>query len=104
MARGVDGAYAGIVMPAHPKPGLVYRQEYYKGQAEDQGEVLSVNSKVTVPFGTFEHTVQTKDSTALEPGVVEYKYYARGVGHVLRDGRERRRARRARELHEVAAR
>jgi hypothetical protein len=82
--HGVDGAYAGIIMPAHPKPGLVYRQEYYEGQAEDQGEVLSVNDKVTVPFGTFENTVKTKDTTALEPGVVEYKYYARGVGHVLR--------------------
>ncbi len=33
---GVDGAQAGIAMPANPKPGMTYRQEYYKGEAEDQ--------------------------------------------------------------------
>ena len=33
--HGVDGAYAGIIIPADPKPGLEYRQEYYKGEAED---------------------------------------------------------------------
>ena len=82
--HGVDGAYAGIIMPANLTSGMVYRQEYYKGQAEDQGEVVSVDAKVTVPFGTFENCVKTKDTSPLEPGVLEYKYYARGVGHVLR--------------------
>ncbi len=27
---GVDGAQAGIAMPANPKPGMTYHQEYYK--------------------------------------------------------------------------
>lgn len=26
---GVDGAQAGVIMPARPRPGLAYRQEYY---------------------------------------------------------------------------
>ena len=26
---GADGALAGIVVPAHPRPGLTYREEYY---------------------------------------------------------------------------
>lgn len=26
---GVDGALPGIIMPAHPQPGMTYRQEYY---------------------------------------------------------------------------
>ena len=82
--HGVDGAHAGIIMPAKPRPGLSYRQEYYAGEAEDVARVVSVDAKVTVPFGTFASTVKTQDTTPLEPGVLEFKYYARGVGHVLR--------------------
>ena len=43
----VDGAQAGIIMPADPEPGLRYRQEYY-GEAEDNGEVLSVHERAQV--------------------------------------------------------
>jgi hypothetical protein len=82
--HGVDGAYAGIIMPADPRPGVTYRQEYYEGEAEDEGRVLATDARVTVPFGSFENCVQTEDTTSLEPGVVEHKYYARGIGHVLR--------------------
>jgi hypothetical protein len=80
---GVDGAQGGIVVPAAPKVGMTYRQEYYAGQAEDNGEILSMNEKATVPFGSFEHVLMTKDSTPLEPNVLEHKFYARGVGPVL---------------------
>ena len=38
---GVDGALPGIIMPGDPQPGMQYRQEYYKGEAEDNGEILS---------------------------------------------------------------
>ena len=34
---GVDGAEAGVVVPAAPEVGLAYRQEYYAGEAEDAG-------------------------------------------------------------------
>jgi hypothetical protein len=80
---GVDGAQAGIVLPAAPKVGMTYRQEYYAGEAEDKGEVLSLNEKAAVPFGSFEHVLMTRDSTPLEPKVLEHKFYARGVGPVL---------------------
>jgi hypothetical protein len=80
---GVDGAEAGIVMPARPRVGGTYRQEYYVGQAEDMAQVLSVTKRAAVPFGTFKGVVETKDYTRLEPDVVEHKYYARGVGLVL---------------------
>ena len=86
--HGVDGAYAGIIMPANPRPGLTYRQEYYKGEAEDVGKVIGTDARVTVPFASFENCVKTQDSTPLEPGAVEYKYYARGVGHVLRSTKD----------------
>jgi hypothetical protein len=80
---GVDGAQAGIVVPADPQPGMKYRQEYYKGEAEDRAEVLSVDAKATVPFGSFSDVLQTKDTTPLEPDLVEHKYYAREIGPVL---------------------
>ena len=41
-----------------------------------------------MPFGSFEDVVMTKDTTRLEREVVGYKYYARGVGHVLRTSRD----------------
>jgi hypothetical protein len=83
---GVDGAYGGVVMPGEPRIGQAYQQEYYAGEAEDRGEVLSVDEQATVPFGTFDGLVMTKDTTPLEPKVLEHKYYARGIGPVLAVG------------------
>ncbi len=80
---GVDNAQPGIVLPAEPSPGLAYRQEYYRGQAEDRAKVLSVDEQVEVPFGHFSGALLTKDETPLEPRLVEYKLYAPGVGPVL---------------------
>ncbi|MBU0680821.1 MAG: hypothetical protein KKD73_05300 [Proteobacteria bacterium] len=46
---------------------------------------LSVSdcNSVPVPFGTYPNTVQTSEWTPLDPEVVEYKYYAPGIGMVL---------------------
>jgi hypothetical protein len=85
---GVDGAQPGVIMPAHPKAGLTYRQEYYKGHAEDRGEVVSLREQVGVPFGHFRSgtVLMTRESNPLEPRVLEYKFYARGIGPVLAIG------------------
>ncbi len=80
---GVDGALPGIVMPANPQVGQAYRQEYYVGEAEDMAEVLSLSESETVPYGSFDNLLMTKDWTPLEPGVAEHKYYAPGVGLIL---------------------
>ena len=80
---GVDGALPGIIMPANPAPGMKYRQEYYQGEAEDNGEVLSINEMADVPFGHFEEMVLTKDTITIEPDVLQYKLYARGIGVVV---------------------
>lgn len=77
---GVDGAQAGIVMPAEPLIGVEYRQEYYAGEAEDMASVLSIGSSATVPYGTFGNVLVTKEWSPLEPDVVEHKTYAPGVG------------------------
>jgi hypothetical protein len=80
---GVDGARAGLQMPAEPKVGESYYQEFYKGEAEDQGKVLATDESVTGPTGSYDDTVKTADSTPLEPDILEHKWYARGVGFVL---------------------
>jgi len=80
---GVDGAQPGIIVPANPKPGLTYREEYYAGHAEDGAEILSLTAQADVPYGTFDHVLQTRNFTPLEPDLVEEKFYASGVGPVL---------------------
>jgi hypothetical protein len=80
---GVDGAQAGVIMPARPRAGLEYRQEHYEGEAEDAARVLSLDDQAEVPAGHFTRLVMTKDWNALEPKALEYKLYGRGVGLVL---------------------
>jgi len=85
---GVDGAKPGIIMQADPKVGQSYHQEYYKGEAEDQAKVQSLNASVSVPYGSFDHVLVTREWTRLEPSYDEHKYYARGVGQVYGGGSE----------------
>ena len=80
---GVDGAEPGLILPADPSVGMSYRQEYYKGHAEDSAEVLSLDEWTEVPAGAYKHLLMTKEFTPLEPDVLEHKFYARGVGPVL---------------------
>jgi hypothetical protein len=77
---GVDGAKPGIIMPSDPKVGQSYHQEYYPGEAMDKARVLSFNASVTVPYGSFDHVLETREWTPLQPGFSEKKYYVRGVG------------------------
>ena len=81
---GVDGAKPGIIMESNPQVGDKYRQEFYKGHAEDQAEVVSLNETATVPFGTFTNCLKTSESTPLEPTTGdEDKYYCTDVGGVV---------------------
>ena len=80
---GVDGAMPGIIMEANPQVGDFYRQEYYKGEAEDMAEVLSLTESASVIYGSFDNLLMTREWTLLEPGIVEHKYYAPGVGLIL---------------------
>jgi hypothetical protein len=80
---GVDGAQPGILLLADPKRAMEYRQEYYRGQAEDAARVLSLDMRAKVPAGFFDPVLVTRDYTPLEPDLVEHKFYAPGVGPVL---------------------
>jgi hypothetical protein len=79
---GVDGALPGIIMPARPRVNQTFRQEYYKGHAEDHFTVLSLSVRVDVPYVSSKRALLTREFSPLEPGVIEHKYYVRGIGLV----------------------
>src|SRR5919109_2751112 len=70
---GVDGAQAGILLPAHPRPGLA-------SWHEDETVMLSLEKQAQVPSGRFDHVLVTTEST---PPKLEHKFYAPAVGPVL---------------------
>ena len=80
---GRDGAVPGIFMFADPRVGQRARQEYLKGQAEDHFQVVATGRPAKVPFQAFSGAILTKEWTPLEPGVLDHKYYIRGIGTVL---------------------
>jgi hypothetical protein len=90
---GVNGARAGVFMPAHPRVGQAYRQEYLEGHAEDHFRVLDLHATARTPAVDSRRALLTKEWTPLEPGVVDHKLYVRDVGLVdertVRGGDER---------------
>jgi hypothetical protein len=79
---GVNGAKPGIIMPAEPRRGDRYRQEYYpRGEALDEARVLGRIGTVSVPYGSFKHPLVTSEFSPLEPQT-EQKYYVAGLGEV----------------------
>jgi hypothetical protein len=82
---GVDGARAGVMMPGIALVGARYYQEVAPKVAMDRGEIVSTSETLTVPAGTFDKVLKIEETTPLEPGNKEYKYYAPGIG-LLKDG------------------
>jgi hypothetical protein len=80
--NGRDGAKGGIFMPAHPAVGQTYQQEAFKGQAEDKFRILSMATSITTPAVSSNTAMLTEETTPLEPGVVDHKYYVQGIGTV----------------------
>jgi len=80
---GVNGDKPGIIMKAHPGIGDFYRQEFSLNNAEDFAETRSLTQTVQVPAGTFHNCLKSKETTPLEPDLLEYKFYAPGVGNIL---------------------
>jgi hypothetical protein len=81
---GITGAQPGVFIQDHPQIGRKFRQEWAPGQAEDTYHALDFSSSATVPYGSFHGTLlRTAETTALEPGVLDNKYYLRGIGSVL---------------------
>jgi hypothetical protein len=82
---GVNGARYGLMMPGLPLLKARYYQEIAPRVALDRAEIASISDQLTVPAGRFSHVLRTIETTPLEPGAREAKYYAAGVG-LLRDG------------------
>jgi len=82
---GINGARFGLAMPANPVIKSKYYQEQAQGKAMDRAEVISLSENVKTAAGTFAKCLKTRETTPLEPGASEYKYYAPGVGLVQDD-------------------
>jgi hypothetical protein len=80
---GISGAEPGVFMQAKPQLGRRFRQEWFPGQAADQFRAVSRSATATSPFGTFHNALRTEERTALEPGVLDNKYYVKGIGEVI---------------------
>jgi len=79
---GVNGAQPGIFMPAHPHVGDTFRQEFLAGEAEDHFRIMTLDGSRTVPYGSFDGVMRTREWTPLEPGVRDAKYYVKGIGEI----------------------
>jgi hypothetical protein len=79
---GVHGAEAGIFMTPHPHRGPSYHQEDLPGHAEDVYTVVRREAGVTVPMLRTNDALLTRETTVLEPGVLDHKYYVRDIGTV----------------------
>ena len=80
-------------MPAHPRAGDGGWQEYYKGHAEDRYRILNLHTTVQHARRISRHAMLVRETTPLEPGVVDHKIYVRGIGTVreetVKGGNER---------------
>jgi hypothetical protein len=82
---GEEGARAGIIMPGTVLLGARYFEEIAPDVAEDRAEIISLDETVDTPAGTFDNVLKIEETTPLEPGAREFKFYARDVG-LIQDG------------------
>jgi hypothetical protein len=80
---GIDGAMPGVALPAKPRVGMSYREEYSKGVAEDQSRVLALDEQAEVPAGHYKDVLMTEDFSPIERNVSELKFYAKGSGQAV---------------------
>lgn len=72
-------------MPGKVEVGLKYYQELAKGIDEGRAEVVSLDDVIDTPAGKFQQVLKTEETTALESGEKEYKFYAPGIGQIQDD-------------------
>jgi hypothetical protein len=81
---GFEGAKAGLVMRAAPKPGT---PDYSQGlgpkvEYADRAKVRKVGEQTCVPTGCYQDVLVTEEWDAADPAARQLKYYASGVGNV----------------------
>ena len=82
---GQNGARYGLMMPGLPLIKARYYQEIAPRVAMDRAEIVSLTETLQTPAGTFTGVLKTIETSPLEAGAGEAKYYAAGVG-LLKDG------------------
>ncbi|HEY1338655.1 MAG TPA: hypothetical protein VGF59_14160 [Bryobacteraceae bacterium] len=83
---GVNGAKFGLMMPGQPKLGRRFYQELAPGIGMDRVEIASTTETIVTPAGTFQNCIHTVETSPLEKGLKDHKWYAPGVGQV-KDGK-----------------
>lgn len=81
---GLEGARAGIKMPVDPQPDT---PSYAQGWApevdwSDRGQVYRMGQHTCVPYDCYEDVLIMDEYSLTEPGAIQLKYYAPGVGQV----------------------
>jgi hypothetical protein len=82
---GVNGAKFGLMMPGQVLLKAKFYQEIAPKVAMDRAEIISMNETVKTPAGEFKNCLKVEETTPLEPGNREIKYYAAGIG-LVQDG------------------
>jgi hypothetical protein len=82
---GVKGAKFGMMMPGKPRMGQKFYQELAPGVGMDRVEIVSDQEKVVTPAGTFDKCIHVVETSPIEKGLKDHKWYAAGVGQV-KDG------------------
>ncbi len=74
---GVNGAQAGILMPADPRTGTPpYSERTVPGLESTSSQVVETGQSQCVPFKCYKHVLVIEEDGA------EHKYYAPGVGQI----------------------
>lgn len=78
---GVNGARPGIAMPAEMIVGRSLFQEHAPAEAAmDHAELVATGLTLTVAGVVYDEVVKFYETSAVEPDLREFKYYAPGVG------------------------
>ncbi len=81
---GIDGARAGIMMRAEPRLGAPSYAQGWGPAVDwtDRAKVYQTGLKITVAAGSYNDVLVIGESSQSEPGALQLKYYAKGVGNV----------------------
>jgi hypothetical protein len=69
-------------MPGTVSIGVIFYQEQAPGIAMDKAKVVGLDEIIQTPAGRFEKCVKMEESSSLDRGQKEYKFYAPGIGLV----------------------
>ena len=82
---GVGDARFGLMMPGRVVLEAKHYQEIAPGIAMDRARIVGLSETLMTPAGQYADALKVEETSPLEPLVVEYKYYAPGIG-MIRDG------------------